>query len=189
MPSLVSSGFIVVLFDLYFWLTHWASADVSRYGSEELGLLLQPCMLVQLFGPQRTSAVERVGSLRRITLRSGDVRISAPADALTHWPWMRELQGLDDAGLDDVALAVDQHRELAQPPAIYASPLAFEWWPQAPVGPGRVKTQNQIPRIRFWRFLINKFPQNRTTIDLFADFRTVEIVVTSVYSTSASTSQ
>ena len=67
--------------------------------------------------------------------KSGDVRISAPADALTHWPWMRELQVLDDAGLDDVALAVDQQRELAQPAAIYASPLAFEWWPQAPPGP------------------------------------------------------
>jgi hypothetical protein len=75
-----------------------------------------------------------VGSLRRITRRSGDVRISAPADALTHWPWMRELQVLDDAGLDDVALAVDQQRELAQRPAIYASPLAFEWRPQAPPG-------------------------------------------------------
>jgi hypothetical protein len=47
---------------------------------------------------------------------------------------MRELQVLDDAGLDDVALAVDQQRELAQPAAIYASPLAFEWWPQAPAG-------------------------------------------------------
>jgi len=37
----------------------------------------------------------------------------------THWPWMRELH---DAGLDDVALAVDQQREVAQRPAIYASP-------------------------------------------------------------------
>ena len=89
----------------------------------------------------------------------------------THWPWMHELQVLDDdAGLDDVALAVDQQRELAQRPAVYASPLAFEWRPQAPAGRGRVKTQNQIPRIRFWRFSINRFPQNRTTIDLFADF-------------------
>ena len=48
---------------------------------------------------------------------------------------MRELQVLDDdAGLDDVALAVDQQRELAQRPAVYASPLAFEWRPQAPAG-------------------------------------------------------
>ena len=45
----------------------------------------------------------------------------------THWPWMRELQVLDDdAGLDDVAIAVDQQWEPAQRPAIYASPLAFE---------------------------------------------------------------
>ena len=58
--------------------------------------------------------------------KSGDVRISAQ----TRWPWMRELQVLDDdAGLDDAALAVDQPRELAQRPAIYASPLAFEWRP------------------------------------------------------------
>jgi hypothetical protein len=34
--------------------------------------------------------------------------------------------------LVDVALAVDQQRELAQRPAAYASPLAFEWQPQAP---------------------------------------------------------
>jgi hypothetical protein len=48
---------------------------------------------------------------------------------------MHELQVLDDdAGLDDVALAVDQQRELAQRPAIYASPLAFECRPQAPAG-------------------------------------------------------
>ena len=74
-----------------------------------------------------------VGSLRRITPKSGEVRIAAPADAL---PWMRELQVLDDdAGLDDVALAVDQQRELAQPAAIYASPFGFEWRPQAPTGP------------------------------------------------------
>ena len=36
--------------------------------------------------------------------------------------------------LVDVALGVDQQRELAQRPAIYASPLAFEWRPQARVG-------------------------------------------------------
>ena len=57
----------------------------------------------------------------------------------THRPWMRELQVLDDdAGLDDVALAVDQQRELAQRPAVYASPLAFEWRPQAPGRPTAV---------------------------------------------------
>ena len=54
----------------------------------------------------------------------------------TDWPWMRELQVLDDdAGLDDVALAVDQQRELAPRSAIYASALAFEWRSQAPAGP------------------------------------------------------
>jgi hypothetical protein len=53
----------------------------------------------------------------------------------THWPWMRELQVLDDdAGLDDVALAVDQQRELAHRPAIYAGPFAFEWRPHARAG-------------------------------------------------------
>ena len=63
-------------------------------------------------------------SLRRITPDSGDVRISALADALA----------LDARALDDVALAVDQQRELAQRPAIYAGPLAFKRRPQAPAG-------------------------------------------------------
>ena len=54
---------------------------------------------------------------------------------------MRELQVLDDdAGLDDVALAVDQQREPAQRPAVYASPLAFEWRPQALPGQNRPMT-------------------------------------------------
>ena len=58
---------------------------------------------------------------------------------------MRELQLLDDdAGLDDVALAVDQQRELAQRPAVYASPLAFEWRPQAPAGQLRSIRSNDI---------------------------------------------
>ena len=59
----------------------------------------------------------------------------------THWPWMSELQVLDDdAGLDDIALAVDQQRGLAQRPAVYASPLAFAWRPPAPSGRGRAFT-------------------------------------------------
>ena len=66
---------------------------------------------------------------------------------------MRELQVLDDdAGLDDVALAVDQQRELAQPAAIYASPLAFEWWPQAPAEGtfelSRCRLQSGHPRVQ-----------------------------------------
>jgi len=51
---------------------------------------------------------------------------------------MRELQVLDDdAGLYDVALAVDQQRELAQRSAVYASALVFEWRSQAPAGQER----------------------------------------------------
>jgi hypothetical protein len=41
----------------------------------------------------------------------------------THWPWTRETQLLDDdAGLDDVALAVDQQRELAAASDLRQSP-------------------------------------------------------------------
>ena len=36
--------------------------------------------------------------------------------------------------LVNVALAVDQQRELAQRPVAYASPLAFKWQPQTPSG-------------------------------------------------------
>ena len=104
----------------------------------------------------------------------------------THWPWMRGLQVLDDdAGLDDVALAVDQQRELAQRPAVYDSPLAFEWRLQAPAGRGSVKTQNQFHGFQFWQFLINQYAQNRTTIGLFALFCAPKLSVTSFYTASA----
>ncbi len=67
--------------------------------------------------------------------KSGDVRVSAasrstgPECASCRHSIMM---------LVDVALAVDQQRELAQRPAAYASPLAFEWQPQAPSGQYRL---------------------------------------------------
>ena len=48
-----------------------------------------------------------------------------------------------------------------------------------------VKTQNQFPRFRFWRFLIKKFAQNRATIDIIALFCAAKLVVTSFYTASA----
>jgi hypothetical protein len=54
-------------------------------------------------------------------------------------------------------------------------------------GRGCVKTQNEILRFRFWRFLMNRFAQNRTTIDFIATFRSIAVVATSFYTTSAGT--
>jgi hypothetical protein len=45
-----------------------------------------------------------------------------------------------------------------------------------------VKTQNQFARFQFWRFLIDKFAQNRATIDLIALFCAEKIAVTSFHS-------
>jgi hypothetical protein len=47
--------------------------------------------------------------------------------------------------LVDVALAVDQQRELAQRPAVYDGPLAFGWRPQAPAGQLRPVTVSNCP--------------------------------------------
>jgi len=57
-------------------------------------------------------------------------RRGAPADALALDARLQVLD--DDDGLDDVSLAVEQQRELAQRPGVYASLLAFEWRPQTP---------------------------------------------------------
>ena len=74
----------------------------------------------------------------------------------THRPWMRELQVLDDdAGLDDVALAVDQQRELAQRPVTYASPPRVR---VAATGSIRPKTCQWIQRLGFYSPDIRRSP-------------------------------
>ena len=55
----------------------------------------------------------------------------------THWPWMRELQVLDDVLVSTMLRSLSTSSGNLQRPAVYASPLAFEWQPQAPTQPAQ----------------------------------------------------
>ena len=53
----------------------------------------------------------------------------------THGPWMRELQ--DSMMVSTMLRSLSTSSGNLQRPAVYASPLAFEWRPQAPAGQKR----------------------------------------------------